>query len=405
MKLTQLHEKLADACKRHHIPTPSYAQIRRLLLAAPKDLQSFLKNDYDTFYEDDCLKARRQYGYPLELVQMDSANLDIYVMDPISGELYRPWFTAGIDLFTRVIPGYYLHREAPSEQTSVATLKRMILPSGRDDQPFFGQMEKITVDQHGSNVAKHLKSQMVHLGVNYVANDPRCSDQNGGIERWFRTIQEGLLATLPGYTNQPDAMARAKRGCLTFPMLEKQIGRWLLKYHMATHSALKCSPWDMWKTHEDIAHGQIFDMDAVKAACRIRHESKVLTDGVHLPDGRIFSGPILNGMVGERVIVLFDPEAPEHELECYFDGKNIGKIKDVTVDPAMAKQINVVRLKQTKELRKFRKRLSGILKKSPLPEEPDVRKVKKGDKKERGSQKTSRITAWDTPEVVRMEEE
>jgi putative transposase len=229
MKLSQMAEKLKEACQRHNIQAPSYDQLRRLIKNTPKDLVSFLTKRYEDFYEDDCLKVRRHFGYPLQLVQMDSTMLDIYVMDPITGEVYRPWFTAGIDMYTRVLVGFYLHKDAPSARTSTAALKRIILPKGRDDLPFYGKMETITVDQHGSNIAGHLKSQMVNMGINYVANDPQCSDENGGIERWFRTIKEGLLATLPGYTEQPDAMARAKKGCLTEAMLLKRLYRWLLK--------------------------------------------------------------------------------------------------------------------------------------------------------------------------------
>jgi len=408
--MTKLQEKLREACRRHKIPAPSYKQIRRLIKTTSKDMVAFLKKGYDDWYEDDTLKARRQYGYPLQLVQMDATMLDIYVRDPITGQIYRPWLTAGIDMFSKVIPGFYLHRESPCARTSIAALRRIIMPSGRDDQPFSGQMETITVDQHGANVAGYIKQQMVSLGIDYKPNHPNCSDENGGIERWFRTLKEGLLTTLPGYTEQADALARAKQGCLTEEMLLERIHRWLLKYHMATHSSIRSSPWDKWKDNAAIAHGQVFDVTKVREALRVQHETKVLTDGVHMPDGRIFSSKDLVGYVGEWVVVMYDPEQPTHEIECYHDGVSTGMLKDVTCDPAMAKQINAARLARTKEFRKFRKRLRKIVAANPMPEPEDVAKVQaKANRRPRKKFSRKRPTAaphrGKTPKLKPVEED
>lgn len=61
---------------------------------------------------------------PLEIVQIDHTKADIFVVDEETREpLGRPWLTLAMDIFSRMVTGFYLTIEAPSRlSTSMCLL-------------------------------------------------------------------------------------------------------------------------------------------------------------------------------------------------------------------------------------------------------------------------------------------
>ena len=52
---------------------------------------------------------------PLEIVQIDHTKADVFVVDEETREpLGRPWLTLAIDVFSRMVTGFYLSMDAPS---------------------------------------------------------------------------------------------------------------------------------------------------------------------------------------------------------------------------------------------------------------------------------------------------
>src|SRR5260370_38220902 len=52
---------------------------------------------------------------PLEIVQIDHTKVDVFVVDEQTREpISWPWVTLPLDVFTRMVTGFYLTMEAPS---------------------------------------------------------------------------------------------------------------------------------------------------------------------------------------------------------------------------------------------------------------------------------------------------
>lgn len=66
---------------------------------------------------------------PLAIVQIDHTKLDLIVVDEVYRKpLARPWLTLAIDVFSRMVVGFYLSLEAPSSAAAGMCIAQGILP-------------------------------------------------------------------------------------------------------------------------------------------------------------------------------------------------------------------------------------------------------------------------------------
>jgi hypothetical protein len=66
--------------------------------------------------------------YPLEVVQIDHTKLDIYLVDEATRlPIGRPWITMAIDVFSRMVTGYYVSLDPPGDLSTGQCLARSIL--------------------------------------------------------------------------------------------------------------------------------------------------------------------------------------------------------------------------------------------------------------------------------------
>ncbi len=120
--------------------------------------------------------------------------------------------------------------------------------------------ETIVVDHGKIYLSDHLLSVCQRLGISVQPARPLTPTDKAALERFFRTLGEGLLAALPGYKG-PDVYSRGAdpEGCAWFftDELEQVIREWIAIYHQRPHAGLadpgvpglKFSPAEM------LAHG------------------------------------------------------------------------------------------------------------------------------------------------------
>jgi len=67
--------------------------------------------------------------YPLEIVQMDHTKVDIILVDDETRmPIGRPWVTLAIDIYSRMIVGYYLSLDAPSATSVALCMTNVVMP-------------------------------------------------------------------------------------------------------------------------------------------------------------------------------------------------------------------------------------------------------------------------------------
>lgn len=193
--------------------------------------------------------------YPLSVVQIDHTELDIMVVDEFTREaICRPWITLAIDLFSRMILGFYLALEEPSAMSVGMCLSRAILPKDK----FLAKMGitvpwncwGIPATVHADN-AKDFRGDMLRrasqqYGIDLVWRPVAQPHFGGHIERLMRTFNTEIH-DLPGTTfSNPTLRGEydsEKNAVFTLPELEKWITRYIVGiYHQKYRQELMMSP-------------------------------------------------------------------------------------------------------------------------------------------------------------------
>jgi hypothetical protein len=93
-------------------------------------------------------------------------------------------------------------------------------------------------------LSEHRMSACARLGISVRSARVYQATDKGPLERWFRTLDEQLLAALPGYKG-PDVYRRGKEAeqeaFYFLSELEAIIRQWTANYHRQPHAGL-CVP-------------------------------------------------------------------------------------------------------------------------------------------------------------------
>ncbi|MGD0702479.1 MAG: hypothetical protein ABSA02_21675 [Trebonia sp.] len=120
--------------------------------------------------------------------------------------------------------------------------------------------EAIIIDHGKIYLSKHLMSACARLGISVQPARVYQATDKAALERFFRTLREGLLAALPGYEG-PDVHRRGKspeeQAFYFFSELEMIIRQWTALYHQQPHSGLYVPgiPWLEPSPLEMFGHG------------------------------------------------------------------------------------------------------------------------------------------------------
>ncbi|MDD2710592.1 MAG: DDE-type integrase/transposase/recombinase [Verrucomicrobiae bacterium] len=388
--------KLASIAHERGWQYPSYDQLCRAIRHMPQDMRTLLTAGARAHFEEWGIVKRKENTAPNELWQIDATELDLWVLDTATGELFRPWMTSLIDGHSRVILTAWLHRNVPDTAETLQALRRAILPKDSESYPFYGIPQKIQSDNGQVYEATDFLEALLRLNIEKVSIPNQCPSANGKIERWFETCKVQLLQSLAGFTGQHAALAKAKKCAIPWPLLPKLVEKYLLQYHLATHSSLGMSPWEAWHNKLADAKGLNFVSQDVVDAIKIRREMTVERDGVELSPGRHYHSAKLAGLVGETVTLRIPPEGPLNgdPVEAYHKGDFIDHLRCVEANPSLARQIGEARLERVIELQRLRKTLretaDGLIPKAAsevgggpsmpvIPETPPVSEANPGE--------------------------
>ncbi len=198
--------------------------------------------------------------YPLAYVQIDHTPLDIEIVDDEFREaIGKPHLTLAIDVFSRMIVGYYLSLEAPST-TSVAmciascilSKKRKLIELDIDAEwQVEGIMDSVHTDNGPDFRTNHISKACLKYGIHWEYRPIGGARFGGHIERMLGIVNlemHVLDGTTFSNVQQRGTYDSAKQACMTLKELEYYIVYWITKvYHQKKHSALGTSPIVKWE--------------------------------------------------------------------------------------------------------------------------------------------------------------
>lgn len=298
-----VHRHLSDICKTQGWSCPSYSTVARRIKAIDPAIRVLAHDGSKAYKQQYDLIFRREAVAPNEIWQSDHTPLDLFVLDA-QGKEIRPWLTIILDEYSRAIPAYYLAADAPTTWKTALTLRQAIL---RKDDPrwqVFGIPASFYTD-HGSDftsnrmlmVAAALKMQLINSQV----AEPR---GRGKIERFFRSVNELFLCSLPGFVHNGH---RKKGNLISFEELDRLFREWLLGNYMnRVHSETGSTPQCRWENSDFIPRvpDSLEQLDLL--LCTDAQQRKVHRDGIRFHGFR-YMDVNLSGYIGEEVTIRYDP--------------------------------------------------------------------------------------------------
>jgi putative transposase len=198
--------------------------------------------------------------FPLSVIQIDHTLADIFLVDDIDRKSsQRPYLTVALDVYSRMVVGYYLSFDAPSEASDALCVAHAILPkdewlvlhSVNADWPVWGIPRTIYVDNGADFRSENFRTSCLQYGINLEFRPVKTPRYGGAIERFFGTLSREIHA-LPGTTfssvKDREGYDSEKNSAMTLAEFEKWLVTFICKkYHQSKHSALGMSPSRMWE--------------------------------------------------------------------------------------------------------------------------------------------------------------
>ncbi|SHN30813.1 Mu transposase C-terminal domain-containing protein [Streptomyces yunnanensis] len=274
--LAEIEERLTKEYGKDTVPVPARTTSYELLRLLSKGTNAFEGSTKGKRSIADAPKGtygRLRATRPGEYVVLDTNCLDVFAMEPVTCRWVRCELSVAMDLYSRCITGLRL-TPVSTKSTDVAgvlfeTVRPREAPEGggeplpycgvpstlvvdadklvdRDGQPLLPTVaaETIIFDHGKVYLSNHIQSVCAKLDISLQPARPK-TPTDKPVERWFRTLNQGLLAALPGYKGS-DVHSRGEKvedeAFFFIDELEAIIREWITQvYHRRRHRGL-CVP-------------------------------------------------------------------------------------------------------------------------------------------------------------------
>ncbi|HJQ24666.1 MAG TPA: DDE-type integrase/transposase/recombinase [Blastocatellia bacterium] len=250
--------------KSDRLPCPHYDSVRRIIRSL--DHYEVTKARYGERIADLRFKETKRGPRPtrpLERVEIDHTKLDLFVIDhetrmPVG----RPWLTVAVDVFTDVILGFYLSFDPPGYLSVMQCLLHSVRPKPyvRKKYPqikhvweVYGVPETIIVDNGKEFHSRDFEDACLQLGILIQYAPPKLPYYKGTVERYFGTLNRGLLHGQPG-TSFSNAFEKAdydpkKNAVISFETLDEILHTFVIDiYHQSKHRGINDVPARLWNS-------------------------------------------------------------------------------------------------------------------------------------------------------------
>jgi putative transposase len=359
-KLTSLHELLEEAAETKGWQRISYSTLCRLVNSLPDDFTTLISDGRKAHFDLKALVGRHGPYHPNACWQVDICELPIWVLDTTTMVLFKPFIIVYIDEATRVVVGWRLFRRERNRADLLLTLRMAIMGKHDASFPFCGKPDGIQSDNGGVFESEDYADCLLRMNIIRHEIPSESPSANGKVERFFRTIQDGLIRRLDGFSDQIGGLAAARESAIPWPVLPRLVSQYMAKYHSDVHSFLKMSPWVAWHDRLADAKGLGVVLADVVNATMFRMDAPVQRDGVHLDDGNTYSDACLTGYVDKTITVRVQPDKPYDYVEAYIEGRFLGVLQNIAHNPELADQIKAFRVQRTIDLQHLSKILSSM---------------------------------------------
>ena len=228
---------------------------------------------------------------PGEYAILDTQDLDVFAMEPVTCRWVRAQLTVVQDLFTRCITGLRVTPVSTKAVDVAGVLYQAIVPRpapedwpeeacwayhGVPQQLVFTEAgrlpgvpacppETLVIDHGKAFVSAHVISVCTRLGISIQPAQPKKPTDKPTCERFFKTLREGLIQHLPAYKG-PDIYSRGEHvedaAFLFLHELEDIIAEWVaLVFHRSRQDGLAVPEWP----HLKLSPNEMYETGVARA--------------------------------------------------------------------------------------------------------------------------------------------
>ena len=253
--------KINIECKNRGITAPSKNTIRnRIHKLSEYDVLKKQGNRSTARTKFEPVPGNFEAEYPMQIIQIDHTPVDLILVDDETREpIGRPYITVAIDIYSRMIVGYYLTLSPPSSTSVALCITNTVLPKDKillkldidAEWNVWGFPETIHVDNGADFRAEALRTAGLAHGINIEFRPVGKSNFGGHVERVIGTLMEAVHE-IPGTTfsniQERQEYDSDKNSSMTFKEFERWLVTFITKiYHKRKHEGIGMSPEQLWE--------------------------------------------------------------------------------------------------------------------------------------------------------------
>jgi putative transposase len=261
LSVTKAYQQVVSRCKALRLLPPHQDTFRRRIKAIPERTKTERRYGRKIAHDRHgaVMGAFPGANHPLAVVQIDHTLLDIILVDELERRpIGRPWVTLAIDVYSRMVTGYYLSLDHPSAFSvgmcvahavgdKTAELQRMGVGG---EWPVWGMMDVLHADNGKEFRSRTIMKACEEYGVRIEWRPVKMPHFGGHIERLMGTVATEIHA-LPGTTfsnvQERKDERPEKTALMTFREFEKWFATWVVKvYHQRKHKGIGVAPSEQW---------------------------------------------------------------------------------------------------------------------------------------------------------------
>ncbi len=347
MSIATIHRRVRDWCLRSEITVPSYETVYGIIRNLDPALVTLAHEGTKAYKQTFDLLHRHNAEKSNAIWQADHTLLDIWIKDE-KEQPVRPWLTVIMDDYSRAIAGYYISFSAPSALQTALALKQGIWRKNNPSWHICGIPEILYTD-HGSDfTSQHIEQVCLDLKIQLIFSTVGEPRGRGKIERFFRTVNQLLLAKLPGYAPPGH---KSPNPVLNFNELDREFERFLIEYHQIEHSQTKKAPQKRWNGKGFLPQlpESVEKLDLLLLT--IKDTRRIQRDGIKF-QGLRYTDPLLANYIGEDVSIRYDPRDMT-EIRVYYQSKFLCRAicPDLSTETVTLKEIKAARNQRRKQLK------------------------------------------------------
>jgi putative transposase len=248
------------------------------------------------------LVHRREAAGANQMWQADHTQLDLWAIRD-DRTTARLWLTVIIDDYSRAIAGFAFSFDSPSAIQTALALRQAIWRKDNAHWTIFGIPEVLYTDNGSDFTSKHLEQVAADIKMRLIFSTPGHPRGRGRVERFFATVNQMFLCTLPGYLDRGTVRGEPS---LTLADLDRRFREFLRDYHARPHGETKTRPQARWQ-HGGFVPRMAESLEQLDLLLlTVARSRKVQADGVRF-QGMRYIDPVLAAYVGETVILRYDP--------------------------------------------------------------------------------------------------